>query len=257
VTQKIGLNMYSLRELGKSASELTSTFRRVHEMGYRYVQISGLGSVTPDEIANALAETGLKVCATHLGWDRLTQETDEVIALHSQYGTTHAAVGSLPDEYHSRQGADRFIAEAEKVIPRLVGAGLDFSYHNHSDEFVRFDGETWIDIIHEAGVRLGLKFEVDTYWVVAGGGDPALYIERFAEAMSIVHVKDMVIVPVREQRYAPVGDGNLNWPAIFAAIRKSPVEYVIVEQDEHYDDDPFENVARSYRFLVENGFAQE
>ncbi|MFW5738261.1 MAG: sugar phosphate isomerase/epimerase family protein, partial [Spirochaetota bacterium] len=109
----------------------------------------------------------------------------------------------------------------------------------------------------EQGKALNIKFELDTYWVVAGGADPAEYIERFSEYMSIVHVKDMIVTGDREQRFAPVGSGNLNWRRVFDAIRSAPIEFVIVEQDAHYDDDPIENVAKSFSFLKENGFAVE
>ena len=257
MTQRIGLNMYSLRDFGTTASDLTETFKRLVDIGYRYVQISGLSKVTPAEITDALTRTGLKACATHIGWDQFMENTDAVINLHKQYGTNHSAIGSLPPEYRSSEGASRFIAEAENVIPQLTAAGLDFSYHNHNHEYVRFGDTTWIDMIHDAGAPLGLKFEIDTYWVVAGGADPAEYITRFSEAMSIVHVKDMVVTEEREQRFAPVGSGNLNWPRVFGAIRSAPIEYVIVEQDNHYTDDAFENVAASFRFLADNGFSPE
>lgn len=257
VNQRIGLNMYTLRDSCGTAAELRDTLGKLRDIGYRYVQISGLGGVTPDDIVAAMSETGLRACATHLGWDRFLDDADGVIALHRRYGTNHSAVGSLPGAYRGAGGVARLVEEAGRVLPRLTDAGIDFSYHNHYHEFVRIGGTTWLDMLHDAGAAAGIKFEIDTYWVAAGGADPAEYIHRFHDAISIVHVKDMNVTEEREQRFAPVGRGNLNWPRIFDAIRAAPVEFVIVEQDAHYDDDPLDNVAESYRFLRENGFAQE
>ena len=255
--QKIGLNMYSLKDLCLDGDTLVKTFERVSDAGYRYVQVSGLQHIEPATIVSAMKATGLKACATHLSWDRFVDDVQGVIYLHRLYGTDHSAIGGLSDEYRNREGAERFVREATEVLPKLQEAGLDFSYHNHSQEFFRIDGRTWLDMVHDSSPGLGIKFELDVYWVMAGGADPAAYIEAYAEDMSIVHVKDMIVMPDREQRFAPVGSGNLNWPRILDEIRKSLVEFVIVEQDEHYNNDPLENVAKSHRFLAENGFQSE
>ena len=254
MTQKIGLNMYSLRELCTSLDDLQRTFDRVAQAGYRYVQISGIREVDPEDIATACRASGLRACATHLSWDRFTSDVGSVVDLHKLYGTTHTAIGSLPKEYLSVDGAGRFADEARDVLPKLAAEGMDFSYHNHNHEYAHFEGKPWIDHLYEHGRDLGVKFELDTYWVAAGGADPAEYIERFGESMSIVHVKDMTVTPEREQRFAPVGSGNLNWRRIFDAIRNAPIEFVIVEQDNHYGGDEIENVTASFRFLAEHGF---
>ena len=255
--QKIGLNMYSLRELCGDANALNRTLDRVAAAGYRYVQVSGIRAVDPDDIASALHEAGLTACATHMSWDRFLNDVNGVIELHKRYGTNHAAVGSLPEEYRTADGVARFVNEAREVVSDLTAAGLDFSYHNHNHEFARSSGVTWIDRLWEYGAPVGIKFELDTYWVAAAGADPAVYVERFGEHMSICHVKDMVVTTDREQRFAPVGSGNLHWPRLFAAIRATPIEFVIVEQDAHYGEDEIENVAASFRFLTANGFSAE
>lgn len=257
MAQKIGLNMFSLRELCGDEEQLRRTFDRVAEAGYRYVQISGIRDIEPEIIKDAFTASGLKACATHLGWDRFLEDADAVVELHRLYGTTHTAIGSLPPEYRAEDGVARFLDEARPILPVITSAGMDFSFHNHNHEFARFKGMTWLDALHSQGAGLGVKFELDTYWVAAGGADPAAYVERFASAMSIVHVKDMQVTVEREQRFAPVGAGNLNWERIFPAIRDSPIEFVIVEQDAHYGGDHLDNVARSFAFLRENGFDAE
>ena len=94
-----------------------------------------------------------------------------------------------------------------------------------------------------------LKFELDVYWIQAGGADPAAWVYRCAEREPLLHLKDMRITPEREQRYAEIGEGNLNWSAILGAAEESGVEWYLVEQDQCYDLDPFESLAISYRNL--------
>ena len=52
---------------------------------------------------------------------------------------------------------------------------------------------------------------------------------------------------------APVGEGNLNWPAIFAAFAKAGTQYMLVEQDT-CDGSPFAALQSSQEFLAKAGF---
>ena len=46
----------------------------------------------------------------------------------------------------------------------------------------------------------------------------------------------------------------MNFPAVFYAAEQSGVEYMLVEQDDCYGEDPFECLSRSYEYLKANGF---
>ena len=94
-----------------------------------------------------------------------------------------------------------------------------------------------------------LKAELDVYWLVAGGADPVQWIEDLSGRQTIVHFKDMAVAPDRTQRFAEVGEGNLNWPRIVAACRAANIEWAFVEQDDCYGQDPFACLATSYRNL--------
>jgi sugar phosphate isomerase/epimerase len=94
--------------------------------------------------------------------------------------------------------------------------------------------------------------EIDTYWITHGGGDPVQWINRVAGRLPCVHLKDMAISTKREQFMAEVGEGNLNWPAILDACRKSGVKWYIVEQDVCYRD-PFESLEISLKNLKQMG----
>jgi sugar phosphate isomerase/epimerase len=59
----------------------------------------------------------------------------------------------------------------------------------------------------------------------------------------------MTITPDREQRFAPVGDGNLEWAEILGAAERCGVEWYLVEQDSFYGADEFAQVERSCTFL--------
>jgi len=250
----IAAQLYTVREFMKTPEEIARGLNRVREIGYRAVQVSGIGPIEPAALKRLLDGEGLIMCNTHTAVDRLWNDIQPVIDEHHLWECKHVAIGGLPKEY--RLGADgyrRFAREASEVGHKLREAGLTFSYHNHSFEFEKFDGRTGLDILYSESDPRYLMAEIDTYWVQHGGGDPMAWIRRFSNRMPVVHFKDMVILN-GAQTYAEIGEGNLNWPAIIAACGEVGVEWAAVEQDV-CQRDPFESLAISYRNLKAMGLS--
>ena len=95
----------------------------------------------------------------------------------------------------------------------------------------------------------------DTFWVQAGGADVADFMRRLKGRIPNVHLKDMQIFLPREQRYAPVGYGNMNFDAILSAAEDAGTQYLLVEQDDCYGEDPFVCLKKSYDYLKAQGLS--
>lgn len=248
----IAAQLYTLRDYLKTPDAIESTLKKVREIGYEAVQLSALGPIETNRLKEILDENGLTVCATHIGWDRLRNDVQGVIDEHRTLECRHVAIGAMPPEYRNLEGYRRFAREASEVAQALAQAGLTFSYHNHDFELERFDGKTGLDIlINESDPAL--YFEIDTYWIQHGGGDPAAWIRKVDGRIPLVHLKDMVYSD-GQVRMAEVGEGNLNWPAILDACREAGVEWYIIEQD-HCQRDPFESLAISLKNVKAMGLA--
>ena len=239
----IGAQLYTLRDFLKTEAEIRVGLRRVRDMGYEAVQCSGLGPVEPETLRQIADEADLKIVATHIDFDRIRDEPDAVIADHKLWGCRHVAIGGMPEEYLNAQGFARFAKDASAAARPLVDAGLTFSYHNHSFELERFGDRTGLEILVEDSDPDVLSFEVDTYWIQHGGGNPVTWLERLSGRVHIVHLKDLAMKG-REQRFAEVGEGNLEWPAILSACREAGVEWYLIEQD-RCERDPFDSLKLS------------
>lgn len=263
----LAAQLYTVRDFTKTAADLAATLRKVRAIGYTAVQVSAIGPVPHAEVKAIVDDLGLTICNTHIGYDQLWHDLDSVIAQHQLWNCRHVAIGSLPAAYREagEAGYQRFAAEASQVGEKLHAAGLTFSYHNHSFEFIRFPhgfpqdngSRTALDIIYDESDPRYLQAEIDTYWVQHGGGDPVAWIQKVAQRMPVIHLKDMVVAEpphprLGSQWMAEVGEGNLNWPAILAACANGGVEWYAVEQD-ICQRDPFESLAISYRNLVKMG----
>lgn len=243
----IAAQMYTLREFTQTTEGMAAALRKVKELGYEAVQLSGHGPIDAKDIRRMLDETGLKVVITHTPWERIKNDTDAVIAEHNLWECKYVAVGAMPQEYRTLEGYHRFAKEITEIAKKFADHGLRFAYHNHSFEFEKYNGRTGMEILcSETDPKL-VSMEIDTYWVQHGGGDPAQWIRNLKGRVEVVHLKDMVIQQGK-QTFAEIGEGNMNWPAILAACKEAGTEWHVVEQD-ICQRDPYESLAISLKNL--------
>jgi sugar phosphate isomerase/epimerase len=250
----VGAQLYTLRDTMKTPADMAVTLKKVAHIGYTAVQVSGIGEIDPSELVKMTDDNGLAIGATHMGWPMFLNGLDDLIATHKTWRCPHPAIGGLSLDYFSMDGVKRFVDELAPIAERLAVEGMDFSYHNHSHELVRYGESTWLEQVYAIAGPGMLKAEIDTYWIQHGGGDPTQWLRRCAGREPVIHLKDMVITREREQRFAEIGEGNLNWPAILAAAELGGVEFMMVEQDNCYDTEPIEALATSYRNLKAMGY---
>ena len=254
-----GAQMYSVRTLTQTAESLYETLKAIKAMGYNAVQLSGQSRDIPMErIADMLEELQLDCGATHLSFAEMEEDLDTVIKRHKLWKCAYPDVGAMPFQFGgSAEGVREFVRKVNPIAERLLDNGLHFIYHNHAFEFARFAGKTGMDILMEAFCP-AVQFELDVYWVQAGGGEPVEWVKKVGGRMDVVHFKEMAGQLPGEKdhsmtRMAPVGEGNLNWPAIMAACEEIGVKYAFVEQDNAVDSDPLGCMKTSHDNLVRLG----
>ncbi len=245
----LAAQLYTVREFTQTAKGIADTFRKIKAMGYGAVQDSASGPIDPGEFRRMADGEGLTICATHVAFEALRDDAEAAIEMHRTLGCENVAIGGMPAIYREdgAAGLSRFAHDAEEVGRRLADAGLTFSYHNHSWEFEKYDGRLALDIIYEDSDRRYVLAELDTYWVQHGGGDPAAWIDKLADRIRLLHLKDMT-VRGKEPIYTEIGEGNLNWARIIESARDAGVRWYIVEQDT-CERDPFESLEISLKNL--------
>ncbi|MFC5649619.1 sugar phosphate isomerase/epimerase family protein [Paenibacillus solisilvae] len=246
--KQIAAQLYTLRNFTRTAEEFDATMKRVKQIGYDAVQVSGTGPIAPDDIQQICETEQLTICATHIPFDRLVNDLDNVIKQHQSWNCRYVGLGALPSEYRGgREGYTAMGRLMTEIGRKLTAAGLQLIYHNHKFEFEKFEGKTGMDWLLESSDPEHVGFELDTYWVQAGGADPVEWIRKVEGRMKVIHLKDMAIVGDK-QVFAEIGQGNLNFPAILQACRETGVEWYVVEQDD-CPGDPFDSLSISYQAL--------
>src|SRR5689334_2375911 len=112
MTSQVAVQMYTVRDFTRTASDLVATLQKVSAIGYEAVQLSAVGAMngeTPEVDANQarkmLDDNGLRCIATHRSWNDLLSRTDAEIEFHKTLNCDFTAIGSLPGSYGER-GAD-------------------------------------------------------------------------------------------------------------------------------------------------------
>ena len=243
---RVAAQLYTLREFTKTPKDIAETLRRVRNIGYQAVQLSGLGPVDASELARMLQGEGLTAAATHVSWKELNEDFGRVVDNHRAWGCEYTAIASMPNEFRSSDGYREFARLASEKARQLQSYGISLGYHNHSFEFARAGDDIGLGVLYREANPV-LQAEIDVYWVQHGGGDPAQWIERLAGRLPLVHLKDMTILDGK-QAMAEVGEGNLNWPRILNALKTAGTRWYMVEQD-ICQRDPFESLKISLDHL--------
>lgn len=252
-TLTLAAQLYTLRGQMQTPDEIREGLCRVREIGYTSVQVSGIGTIAPAALRELCAAYGLTVCATHTPLDDILGKTDEVAAAHQTFGCGLVGVGSGGEAVFGETASlESYRALAEKLNEageKLRRRGLRFAYHNHSAEFRRLDnGRTGFDFLLENTDPSLVGFIPDTYWIQAGGVNPAAFIRRLRGRAAVVHFKDMAVGTKNKSVFAEIGGGNLDWPAIIDACMDTGVKTAAVEQD-ICPRDPFDCLRASYDYL--------
>jgi len=248
----IALQLYTVRDA--AAHDLPGTLRRCREAGFDYVQWSAMPDLPAPAIRDALDQAGLKAIAAHCAVEPLETDLAAVSAFWRTVGAPDLASGGMmSDCLDSIDAWRRGAARLDALCARLRGAGMRLSYHNHAFELERFAGDPRLklDILYEETDATHLCAEFDTAWLAVGGADPAAYIRKYAGRCPLLHVKDLA--PARDAPgrpvFTPLGQGMLDWAAVFDAAEEAAVEWYIYEQDA-CDGDVFDALRRSYEFLA-------
>jgi hypothetical protein len=123
----------------KTKPNLRRQLRGSAEIGYKYVQVSGVAPMPPRYIRDVCDSNGIKIILTHTSPSEILNKTAEVIENHKILGCHAIGIGGCPyghgyDEYM------RFCSDYARAFEEIRDAGMVFLYHNHRVEFQKYNG---------------------------------------------------------------------------------------------------------------------
>jgi sugar phosphate isomerase/epimerase len=258
-----GLALYTLRDT--ISGDVAGVLQHVADLGYKYVEAAGYSDgafygMTPAEFKSTLEKVGLEPISSHQG-GATPENIDQMIADVKAAGFTYFVLpvppmGAFSFDPETRtlsmnQDPETVMKNINMIAEKCAAAGLQCLYHNHDFEFKADEnGVVPIDYFIENSNPEHLNFQMDLYWVTKAEADPLAYFDKAPGRWKGWHVKDMD----DQGRFAPVGEGNIDFKRILAAKEKAGMEFYLVEQDMCFNHTSLEAIAISHKGLKEIGF---
>jgi len=244
----IALQLYTVRDA--LARNFRAVVTRISEIGYVGVEPAGFPGTTPEEASNMLADLGLEICSIHTHLP-LGKQKNEVIELAKELEVTRVISSTPRDSFASLDGVKELCDRWNQACETAAEYGLELGLHNHYWEFGQVDGRPGFELLQEQ-LDPRILFQVDTYWVSVGGGNPVQVIEKLGDRAPLLHIKDGPGNPQADM--TAIGEGIMDWPPIVKAGQDT-AEWLIVELD-RCATDMLEAVEKSYRYLTREGLAR-
>jgi len=256
-TPKIGVQTYSFRNY--FPKNLVSTLDRVQAMGIKEVELF-MGKVPPEELKKLCDARGLNIPSTMVDFDVLRDNPQEAVRLSKMLGTEYISCAWIPHDignfnFEKVKEAVEVFNKAGKILKEN---GITFTYHPHGYEFAAHEEGILLDYIFANTNPEYVYFEMDTYWITFGGGDPVEWLKAHPNRWKLMHLKDMKKGTKKDltgqsnvNNNVPLGTGELDFPAIIKTAKEVGVEHFFLEDE---SDAVLEQLPKSVAFLRGNGF---
>lgn len=271
--KSIGLQIYSLgREL---TDDVPTGMKRLKKMGYSTLELAGycdgkIGGIDMMEYKRMAEDAGLKITSSHVNppTGEYTPETRKgIMEFWKKTADDHAKLG-VKYLVQPGQPRTRSVEEVEYVCDVfneagaiVKAAGIPFGYHNHDFEFAKVlpGGKEAVFGRHNKGEKvydLFLKntdpemvfFEMDVYWTVIGQNDPVEYMQKYADRIKLLHIKDRAVLGQ---------SGFMNFEAIFdEAYRIGVKEYYVELEGMPKGSSQFDGVEGCAKYLLNAKFVK-
>lgn len=221
---RLGIQLWSVKEWLKT--DFKGTLEALADMGFQGVEFAGnYGDMTPEALADFLKSVGLKCCGLH---GREADLLDASSAFYALAKTLESAYVTLSLAGKVGPAWRETFPTLEKIGRVAADKGLIFTYHNHHQEMAEIENQPALDLLFDNTTPAFVKAELDLGWIRKGGGDPMLYLDKYAGRTPQIHLRDF---DVANQVVTDVGQGFIDIAAVFAKAEKIGTNWVIYEQD--------------------------
>lgn len=257
----IGLQLYTLRnEMGKDA---IGTLKKVAALGFKEVENFGYNGkffgMEAKTYKDTLASLGLSTPSGHYGYGNFGNKQipgtiltgwDKAVEDAAALGQQYMVLAYLqPVERKSLDDYKKIAADLNKAGELCKKSGIQLCYHNHDFEFQQMENVLPFDILMGQTDSNLLKTELDIYWAVKAGFQPVPLFKKYSKRVALWHVKDMDNTD--KKFFTEVGNGTIDFKAIFKAHKASGMKHFFVEQDQ-CPGSPFDSIEKSITYIKGN-----
>ena len=178
----IGANIYSLRYMAEK--DLPATLALIRKLGFQEVEVGELYGRSAAEFLALLNAAGLRATSFGASYEALAKDAGAVGAQARTLGARYVVCATIPHSAKHLAVGDcpRAADHLNRWGERLAGSALKLCYHTHGTEFDPLLGGTVFDRLANLTNPNFVNFEMDIFWIVYGGQDPAKLLQRYPDA---------------------------------------------------------------------------
>ncbi len=254
----VGLQLYSLR--GQFTRSVPDAIALTKSFGIKEIETAGTANLSPEKFRELLLAAGLNPVSGHFGYGRWKNDLTNVIAEAKALGLKYAGTAWIDHSAPFKESDARdAIALFNRVGAECAQHGIRFFYHCHGYEFHPYQDGTLMDLLIRETDPKNVAFQMDTVWVFFPGQDPAAWLRKYPGRWELMHLKDLKKGVARgsltggtdPNNDVPLGQGQLDWPAILKAAQETGVKHYFIEDEAALAP---EQIPQSLRFLEQVQF---
>ncbi len=236
-TAPFGVQAYTFRKSFPHGIE--ATLDTIKMMGFTELEGGG-GNMPPEEFKKLCDARGISIPATGTGYEKLVNETMEVVKAAKALGSKYVMTAWIPHQNgaFNFENAKKAVEDFNKAGKILKENGLTFCYHIHGYEFWPHENGTLLDYIITNTNPEYVSFEMDIMWTYFGGGDPVALLKKYGDRWKLMHLKDLrkgtpkdLTGGTSQENDVPLGTGELDIPGILKAAKKVGIKHYFIEDE--------------------------
>ena len=242
-SRPFGIQLWSVRDV--IGNDIEGTLKMLSEYGYRQIETydSQLGmfwGMGHQGFKTYLNDHNMALVSGHCNFmERAEEKIEQAASIGMEYLIVPwLGAQETMDDY--RRAAAQFNVWGEMCQK----AGIQFAYHNHDYSFVAVDGVYPQDVMMEETDPELVEYEMDLFWVVVAGEDPAAWMKRYPGRFTLAHVKDLAAEAVDGAPQSTVlGTGTIDLTSMMKTATEYGCKHMIVEQEQYAGTDPMSAAA--------------
>lgn len=247
-----GVQLFMVRR--QAVKDLAGVLKAIQQIGFTQIELYPVVYDHPaPELKKMVDDSGLGVVAAHFDYAGF----EDRIEYAKQLGLKYMVCPMLPKEqWTSTAGFEKAAADFNAWGLKVSQAGMKFVFHNHCYEFkVQEGGLTgWQTLMQNSDPTL-VNLELDVYWLVQAGQNPAVMMKTYKNRVKLIHLKDRTpgaptgfeLGPGAEH-FTELGKGSIDWPKLLMQAKWQGIRYAYLDQDETAGP-VMESMAESFAYL--------
>ncbi len=229
---RYGIQIYGVQE--QAEQDLAKLLQALRQIGFSEIELHSIVYHYPAATLRRMIEdAGLHAPSGHFPLANIEASLDYAHELGLAYMVT--LLRPSPQTLDEYRRISEQLNEAGRRA-RSRGITLALLFHNH--ELLPQDGTSgFAELMRHTDPAL-VSLELDIYWIVQAGLDPAAFLRQHKDRVKLLHLKDRLpgfatsyTTDAESDHSTELGKGTIAWPSLLRQAASQGIQYAFLDYD--------------------------